>query len=163
MRAWVILPLLLGACSPSAGDSAPAPPPAAIPPGAGATHPESGLRIIPLTVRFAGQRHDFTVEVASSNAEQAKGLMFRKQMGADEGMIFPFDPPRQASFWMKNTVIPLDIIFIGPDRLVSNIAANATPYALDPLRSAGTAAAVLEINGGRAAELGIVPGAKVEW
>ena len=89
--------------------------------------------------------------------------MFRTRMGADEGMLFPFDPPRQASFWMKNTVIPLDIIFIGPDRLVSNIAANATPYSLDPLPSAGTAAAVLEINGGRAAELGIVPGAKVAW
>lgn len=162
MRAWLILPLLLCACSPAAGEgAAPAQSPAASP--SGAIHPESGLRVIPLTVSFAGKRHDFMVEVASSGAEQAKGLMFRKAMGADEGMLFPMEPPRQASFWMKNTVIPLDIIFIGPDRLVSNVAANATPYSLDPLPSAGVAAAVLEINGGRAAELGIVPGAKVEW
>ncbi|MGD9473003.1 MAG: DUF192 domain-containing protein [Novosphingobium sp.] len=162
MRAWPILALLLCACSPSTGDSAASAQTVAAP-QAGARHPESGLRVIPLSVTFAGKRHDFTVEVAGSSAEQAKGLMFRTRMGADEGMLFPFDPPRQASFWMKNTVIPLDIIFIGPDRLVSNIAANATPYSLDPLPSAGTAAAVLEINGGRAAELGIVPGAKVAW
>ena len=90
------------------------------------------------------------------------GLMFRKELAANHGMIFFVDPEREVNFWMKNTLIPLDIIFIGPDRLVSNIAANATPYSLDPLPSAGTAAAVLEINGGRAAELGIVPGAKVE-
>ena len=126
-------------------------------------HPVSGLEVVPLTVTSGGKRHKFRVEVAASDAEQGRGLMFRTELGPDEGMIFPRKVPTMASFWMKNTPLPLDIIFIGPDRLVSNIAANATPYSLDPLPSSGTAAAVLEINGGRAAELGIVPGAKVAW
>ena len=65
------------------------------------------------------------------------GLMFRTAMGADEGMIFPMDPPRAAAFWMRNTVIPLDIIFIGADRRILNIAANAVPYDERPLPSAG--------------------------
>jgi uncharacterized membrane protein (UPF0127 family) len=64
---------------------------------------------------------------------------------------------------MKNTVIPLDIVFIGADHMISNIAANAVPYSLDPIPSSGPAIAVLELNGGRAAELGITPGARVTW
>ena len=84
-------------------------------------------------------------------------------MGKDEGMLFPMEPPREASFWMKNTVISLDIIFIGTDGRILNIAENAVPYSEEPRRAAGLAAAVLELNGGRAAELGIVPGDKVEW
>ena len=78
-------------------------------------------------------------------------------------MIFPMDPPRQATFWMKNTVLSLDLVFIGPDRRILNIAARAVPYSLDVLPSAGPAAAVLELNAGRAAELGIAPGDKVDW
>jgi len=84
-------------------------------------------------------------------------------MGPDEGMLFPSDAPAQRTFWMKNTVIPLDIVFIGPDHLISNIAANAVPYSLDPIPSSGAAIAVLELNGGRAAQLGIMPGARVTW
>ena len=89
--------------------------------------------------------------------------MFRTAMGADEGMIFPMSPPRQAAFWMRNTVIPLDIIFIGSDRRILNIAANAVPYSEEPLPSVGAAAGVLELNGGRAAQLGISAGDRVEW
>jgi uncharacterized membrane protein (UPF0127 family) len=84
-------------------------------------------------------------------------------MGPDEGMLFPMDPPRKASFWMRNTVIPLDIIFVGPDRRIINIAADAVPYSEENLHSDSPAAAVLELNGGRVAELGIEPGDKVEW
>lgn len=131
--------------------------------GSAAVHPVSGLPVVPLTIHSSGKTHKFRVEVASTPAEQAKGLMFRTEMGANEGMIFPADPPRRSSFWMKNTVIPLDIIFIGADRRILNIAANAVPYDEQPLTAAGMAAAVLELNGGRAAELGIVPGDKVEW
>ena len=105
----------------------------------------------------------FRVELARSPQEQSKGLMFRTELGPDEGMIFPFDPPRGASFWMRNTVIPLDLIFVGVDGRISNIAANAIPYDESPLNSIGLAKAVLELRGGRAAELGIVPGDKVEW
>ena len=159
MRFWPVAALLLAACSPGAGDGATA----AAPPASPATHPESGLPIVPLAVSHDGKAHDFRVEVARTAEEQAKGLMFRRAMGADEGMLFPFDPPRQASFWMKNTVIPLDIVFIGPDRRVLNISANAEPYSLDPRPSAGVVSAVLELNGGRAAQLGIAPGARVKW
>lgn len=126
-------------------------------------HPISGLKVVPLTISTKNGRHTFRVEVAVSEEEQAKGLMFRTQMGADEGMIFPMDPPRMAAFWMKNTVIPLDIVFIGPDHRVLNVAANAVPYDLTPLPSVDRAAGVLELNGGRAAQIGLKAGDKVVW
>lgn len=126
-------------------------------------HPESGLEVIPLTVSHNGKTHEFRVEVARTAAEQARGLMFRTELSDKEGMLFPRDPPGFASFWMKNTVIPLDIIFVGTDGRIINIAAMTTPYSLDSIPSEGVTAAVLEIRGGRAAELGIVPGARVEW
>ncbi|MBM3595535.1 MAG: DUF192 domain-containing protein, partial [Alphaproteobacteria bacterium] len=98
-----------------------------------------------------------------SQFDQAKGLMFRTEMGADEAMLFPLAPPRRASFWMKNTAIPLDIIFIGRNRRLLNIAANTVPYSEAPIESEGEAAAVLELNAGRAAQLGIAPGDRVRW
>ncbi len=150
--------LLLPACSPHAAQ--PVAPPAG---QENAHHPVSGLEVVPLTVAIDGREHRFRVEVARTDAQQAQGLMFRREMGADEGMIFPRDPPRVASFWMKNTVMPLDIIFIGPDRRVINVAADTVPYSTDAVVSEGPAAAVLELNAGRAAELGIGPGALVEW
>lgn len=157
-RGLIAIALALAACSTKPADGA-----AKAAAEAPAVHPESGLPVIPLTVTHAGRSHAFRVEVARSGAEQARGLMFRTRMGADEGMIFPMDPPRPAAFWMKNTVIPLDIIFIGADRRILNIAAQAVPYSETPLPSAGKVAAVLELNGGRAAALGIGPGDKVDW
>jgi uncharacterized membrane protein (UPF0127 family) len=151
--------LALAACSSHPADSAQGPAKAASP----AVHPVSGLAVIPLTVTHSGKKLAFRVEVAKTAPEQAKGLMFRTAMGADEGMIFPMDPPRDAAFWMRNTVIPLDIIFIGTDRRISNIAANAVPYSEEALPSVGSVIGVLELNGGRAAQLGIVAGDKVEW
>lgn len=156
--AAIVGAMALAACSTqgSAGDAA-----ATVEP---AVHPVSGLAIIPLTVTTAsGQRHAFRVEVAATGQEQQRGLMFRTAMGADEGMIFPLAQVRMASFWMHNTVIPLDIIFIGPDRKVINIRANAVPYSDESLPSTAPAMAVLELNGGRAAQLGIGPGDTVEW
>ena len=129
-----------------------------------AVHPESGLEVIPLTVTTAdGTEHAFRVEVAASPQEQQRGLMFRTSMGADEGMIFPLARVRMASFWMRNTVIPLDIIFIGPDNRILNIAAMTTPYSEESVPSIAPAKAVLELNGGRAGELGIKAGDLVEW
>jgi len=149
---------VLAACSPQQQASAGSPAPAA------SRHPESGLQVIPLTVTGQdGKVHKFKVEVAGTDEEQAKGLMFRRQMGADEGMIFPRNPPDFASFWMHNTVIPLDIIFVGTDHRIINISANAEPYSENPRPSMGLAIGVLELNGGRAEQLGIGPGAKVEW
>ena len=155
----VMLASLLAACSPNSTDGSPTNTAAALP----ARHPESGLAIIPLRVSHGAQSHAFRVEVARTEQEQAKGLMFRTALGPDEGMIFPMSPPRDASFWMRNTVIPLDIIFVGTDRRILNIAANATPYSERPLPSAGPVIGVLELAGGRAAELGIVPGDTVTW
>lgn len=148
---------LLAACSPQPAAQAT---PAA---EANATHPVSGLRVIPLTVTTDKGKHAFRVEVAATAAEQARGLMFRTEMGPNEGMLFPRNPPDVASFWMKNTPLPLDIIFIGTDRKVINVGANTVPYSLDPVGSRGLAAAVLELNAGRAAGLGIGPGSKVDW
>jgi len=151
--------LALTACSPSASSASGAAQPSA----AAAVHPLSGLRVVPLTITAKGKRHEFRVEVAATGIEQGKGLMFRTAMGADEGMIFPMDPPRPASFWMRNTVIPLDLIFVGPDGKILNIAANAIPYDESPLTSHGAVKGVLELNGGRAAQLGILPGDSVSW
>jgi len=148
----------LAACSPMAADAGQQA--AAATP---ARHPVSGLEVIPLTIVSANGRHAFRVEVARSDAEWSKGLMFRTAMGADEGMVFVDRPPQPASFWMKNTVIPLDIVFIGTDRRILNIAADAEPYSLSPRSSQGVASAVLELNGGRAAQLGVAPGDRVEW
>jgi uncharacterized membrane protein (UPF0127 family) len=126
-------------------------------------HAISGLPVIDLTIGRDHQQHHFRVELATSFEQQEKGLMFRTAMGADEGMIFPMSNGQPASFWMKNTVIPLDIIFIDLNGHVSNIAANAKPYDLTPLYSVGVVKGVLELNGGRAAQLGIAPGDTVTW
>ena len=126
------------------------------------THPVSGLERIPVTVATQDGEHEFATEVASTAEEQARGLMFRTELGPDEAMIFPREGD-VASFWMKNTPLPLDIIFIGEDRRIINIAARTVPYSLDPVAAEGPTSAVLEIAGGRAAELGIGPGDRVEW
>ena len=156
----LLLPLLLvlPACSSQAAERASTP-------AAQETsiHPVSGLEVIPLTVTSLGETHEFRVEVARTAQEQARGLMFRTEMGPDEGMLFPYDQPRVLSFWMKNTVLSLDLIFIGPDRRVINVAANAVPYSEQSIVSEAPAIATLELNAGRAAELGIVPGARVDW
>lgn len=109
----------------------------------------------------AGQLHRFTVELAVSAAEQSRGLMYRDRMAADAGMLFPYDAPLIASFWMKNTLIPLDLIFIEKDGTIANIHANAKPGDLTPIRSVRPVTGVLEINGGLASRLGIQPGDRV--
>ncbi len=126
-------------------------------------HPVSGLKVIPLTVTSGGEKIGFHVEVAETREAQARGLMFRTELGDFEGMIFPYDGTTAQSFWMRNTPLPLDIIFIGPDNKISNIAAMTEPYSLDPVYSVGNVLGVLELRGGRAEELGIEPGDHVEW
>lgn len=130
---------------------------------ADAVHPVSGLPVIMLKVTSGKKAHGFAVEVADTPEQQARGLMFRTELGPDEGMLFPSHPPGIRSFWMKNTPLPLDIIFVGTDGRILNIAAQTEPYSLQSLRSDGIASAVLELRGGRAAELGIAPGDRVEY
>lgn len=118
---------------------------------------------VPLTIASGKRQYAFKVEVARTGAEQARGLMFRTHLGADRGMIFPMSPPRFASFWMKNTLIPLDMLFIRSDGTIANIAARAVPHSLEPVSSSEPVGAVLEIEGGRAAKLGLKPGDRVSW
>lgn len=103
----------------------------------------------------------FQAEVAADPASQEKGLMFRKALAPDAGMLFDFHTPEFQTFWMKNTVIALDMIFIRSDGTISSIAPNAVPYSETPIPSYEPVRAVLEINGGRAAQLGILPGEHV--
>jgi uncharacterized membrane protein (UPF0127 family) len=117
---------------------------------------------VPLTIRTANGIHRFTVEVARSPQEQAQGLMFRRSLAPDRGMIFPYDPPQPVAFWMRNTLIPLDMIFIRADGRIARIA-TAKPLDEAQVPAGEPVAAVLEIAGGRAAELGISEGDSVEW
>jgi uncharacterized membrane protein (UPF0127 family) len=100
----------------------------------------------------------FRVEIAADSASQERGLMFRKSLAPDAGMLFDFRQPVMTSFWMKNTPLSLDIIFIRPDGTISSVAANAVPYSEASIPSSEPIRAVLEIGGGRAATLGISPG-----
>jgi len=124
---------------------------------------QTGLRQVPLTITSASGAHRFTVDIAATPDEQERGLMFVKHLASDRGMIFPYDPPQNVAFWMKNTLIPLDMVFIRADGHVARIAANTVPMSLDPVPAGEPVAAVLEIVGGRAAQIGLKPGDVVEW
>lgn len=137
--------------------------------GCGGAYDATAARtMIPLTIDGAGGRHAFRVELARTTAEQREGLMFRGTLPDDGGMLFapyPADggPPRAASFWMKDTPSPLDIVFIRPDRTIASIAENTPPFSQSPVGSTEPVVAVLELRGGRAVELGIEEGDKVSW
>lgn len=118
---------------------------------------------ISLVIVTPSKKLTFDVEVARTPDEQARGLMFRTALPPFGGMLFPLSPPREASFWMKNTVIPLDMIFIRQDGTIARIAAQTIPYSLESESSGEPVAAVLELAGGRAAALGISEDDKVSW
>jgi uncharacterized protein len=131
--------------------------------GVGGAGVESTARTVPLSIKSGAKVHKFMIEVARTEAEQARGLMFRDKIADNGGMIFPMSPPRVASFWMKNCPIPQDWLFIRADGTIAKIAANTVPFSLEPISSDEPVAAVLEIRGGRAGELGIFENDKVEW
>ncbi|QQG37421.1 MAG: DUF192 domain-containing protein [Micavibrio aeruginosavorus] len=108
-----------------------------------------------------GKSHQFNVEIARTPPQQAYGLMNRKSMSRDHGMLFTFQTEAGRSFWMKNTLIPLDMVFIKADGTIHHIHENAVPHDLTPVLSNGPVRAVLEVNGGRMSALGIRPGDKV--
>ena len=107
-------------------------------------------------------RTRFFVEIADNDAERERGLMFRKSLAPDRGMLFDFKTPREVAFWMRNTLIPLDIIYIQADGTVLSIARNATPLSEAPIPSGGATLGVLELAGGRSAEIGLMPGDRIE-
>ena len=117
---------------------------------------------MPLTIRSKNGVHHFTVEVAATPDQQERGLMFRENLPPNRGMIFPYQPPQEVAFWMENTLIPLDIIFVGAGGKIVRIT-KAQAMDRTPLPSGAPVIGVLEIRAGRAAELGIKEGDKVSW
>jgi uncharacterized membrane protein (UPF0127 family) len=115
-----------------------------------------------VVVTAGGRDITFEVELATNDTQRARGLMYRKQLGPYEGMLFDFYQEMPVSFWMKNTLIPLDMVFIAADGTVKHVHANAVPLSTDSVPSRFPVRAVLEINGGSAALLGIKPGDKVK-
>jgi len=108
-----------------------------------------------------GQRHSFQVEVATTTSQQTVGEMFRTSVPADGGMLFVWRAPRESQMWMKNTLAPLDMVFIDADGTISAITEDAVPQSLRIIDSGGPVAATLELAGGTTARLGIVVGDKV--
>jgi uncharacterized membrane protein (UPF0127 family) len=120
----------------------------------GAISPLEDLQVVTST----GAVHPFKVEIADEEPERRNGLMNRPSMRRDRGMLFQFEEESERSFWMKNTYIALDIIYIARDGRIVSIAARTTPFSEAPIASMGAANGVLEINGGLAEELGIRAG-----
>ena len=114
-----------------------------------------------LSVETATGVQTFGVQIAKTLRQKQTGLMFRTEMPADQGMMFTYKYPEVVGFWMRNTYIPLDIIFVRADGTIANIARNTIPMSLDNVSSDGYVTGVFEINGGLAETLGIEPGDKV--
>ena len=123
--------------------------------------PTKALPVTTIVIDTAHGPHSFRVEVAADQPSQEQGLMFRKHMAPDAGMLFDFHSPQMEYFWMKNTVLPLDIIFIRANGTVSSIAPWAVPFSTTTIPSLEPVRAVLELNGGRADAVGIEPDAVV--
>jgi uncharacterized protein len=105
--------------------------------------------------------HVFTVEIADNDADRAKGLMYRKDLPQGQGMLFDFHREQEVSFWMQNTYIPLDMVFIRGDGRILRIAENTEPLSTQLIPSGGPVRAVLEVTGGTTRKLGIAPGDRV--
>lgn len=111
-----------------------------------------------LVVRTAGGDHRFNVWIADDFVSRARGLMYVDDMEPDQGMLFLFAPPEQVGFWMRNTYLSLDLLFIAPDGRIVNIIERAQPLSLDSLESEGAVSGVLEVLGGTVERIGIRPG-----
>ena len=154
MRSAVLVVVLLGSALAACARAEP---------GAAAPAPSADLSngvAQPATVSFAvdGKNLTFRVEVAATDAQRQRGLMFRDHLDDDAGMIFVFERPALQSFWMKNTHIPLDMLFLDADFVVVGIVENAEPMTLNARRVDAPALYVLELNGGATRKLGLVRG-----
>ena len=119
--------------------------------------------VIEIAVRPEKQRAplSFTVKLAETEAQRRHGLMFTAYLPKQQGMLFAFETDAQRQFWMKNTQIPLDMLFFASDGRLVNIVHSAMPFSLNARNSAGPARYVLELNGGVAAEIGVQPDARL--
>ena len=124
---------------------------------------QAASELAPLTIETsAGLSLAFRVELARTEAERAQGLMYREKLAPDAGMLFVYPTDRPVAFWMKNTLIPLDMLFIKRDGTILSIAERAVPLSEVTISSGGPVAAVLEVNGGTVSHLGIRPGDRVQ-
>ncbi len=157
LRTWaaVFLGGVMTACAPAPVDG---------PPPTGAAAVRSLRHELPAVLLPDGQRVE--LELAVTPDEISQGLMFRPALASDRGMLFLFDHERQPSFWMKNTLIPLDLVFLDSEGLVVDVIADARPCAADPCpqyQSSAPARAVLEINAGHALKHGIAVGSRLSF
>lgn len=143
--------LVIGAAALGCGLSAGAPPAAEQP----------VFPVTPLTIETSRGRFEFMVEMAETPSTWRQGLQRRRQLAANAGMLFNFHQPRAISMWMKDTLIALDMIFIDDRGAVVNVAENTVPLSSATISSNGAVLAVLEVNAGTAARLGIRPGGRV--
>jgi uncharacterized protein len=132
---------------------------AGAPSSSAAEFPE--LRQVQIEAETASGTHRFAVWIAADDRSRERGLMFVRQLAPDRGMLFVFDFPQQVAFWMKDTVLSLDLVFIDPTGTVLCIARDAEPYSLDPIDSRGPVIAVLEVLAGTARRIGLVPGDRI--
>ena len=124
---------------------------------------QSGLPVSELIINTVTGEHRFRIELAVTAEQKRVGLMYRRELAPDAGMLFDFTPSRLVSMWMKNTYIPLDILFIDETGKIVNIVDNTRPHSLKSIRSAGPVLAALELNAGTAEKLGIAPGDRVVY
>ena len=122
---------------------------------------DAEMRRQPLTLTTAGGEHVFEVEIASTPEEKAMGLMFRTSLAGNAGMLFPYSPPQEATMWMRNTYISLDMVFIRADGIVHRVEPRTEPFSERVIASRGDVAAVLELKAGTAERLGLKPGDRV--
>jgi uncharacterized membrane protein (UPF0127 family) len=122
---------------------------------------DAEMRSEKLTLVAGGSEHIIQVEVTSTPEEKAMGLMFRTSLADDAGMLFPYSPPQEATMWMRNTYISLDMLFIRADGIIHRIETNTEPFSERVIASRGPVAAVLELKAGAAARLGLKPGDRV--
>lgn len=116
----------------------------------------------PLAITGRGVRHSFSVEVMRDDESRSRGLMFRRSMPSEHGMLFDFQKVERVAMWMKNTYLPLDMLFIRPDGSIARVATNTEPLSTKVIPSGEPVLAVLELNAGTTAKLGIKAGDRVE-
>ncbi len=116
-----------------------------------------------LVLKTSSGDHNFNIEVATTDQERTLGLMFRRALPENGGMLFLYNPPQPAAMWMRNTLIPLDMVFISADGKVHRIEANTEPFSTALIASEGAVVGVLELNAGEADKIGLKPGDKVVY